>query len=184
MSKEKAIKIYEKNRKALEKIFKENSIKNLCVRDQSWLDLHNWIVDLNSDYVFYEERNGDDTLITNGVVSAYIAKENRKETLEEKLDEYLYIEKDFKHQIKVGANGDAFCFDISLANTYEDDAEHFDKFPSNENSKLTFEYESDELSEWLQKIADMLGIKGNDEFNLKTIENRIREIGENNEHHR
>ena len=49
---------------------------------------------------------------------------------------------------------------------------------SNENSKLTFEYESDELSEWLQKIADMLGIKGNDEFNLKTIENRIREIGE------
>ena len=178
MSKEKAIKIYEKNRKALEKIFKENSIKNLCVRDQEWLELHNSIVDLNSDYVFYEERNGDDTLITNGVISAYIAKENRKETLEEKLDEYFHIEKDFKHQIKVGANGDAFCFDISLANTYEDDAEHFDKFPSNENSKLTFEYESDELSEWLQKIADMLGIKGNDEFNLKTIENRIREIGE------
>ena len=179
MSKEKAIKIYEKNRKALEKIFKRNSIKNLCVRDQEWLELHNWIVDLNSDYVFYEERNGDDTLITNGVVSAYIAKENRKETLEEKLDEYFHIEKDFKHQIKVGANGDAFCFDISLANTYEDDAEHFDKFPSNENSKLTFEYESDELSEWLQKIADMLGIKDNDEFNLKTIENRIREIGGN-----
>ena len=114
MSKEKAIKIYEKNRKALEKIFKENSIKNLCVRDQSWLELHNWIVDLNSDYVFYEERNGDDTLITNGVVSAYIAKENRKETLEEKLDEYFLIEKDFKHQIKVGANGDAFLFKISL----------------------------------------------------------------------
>jgi hypothetical protein len=147
MSREKAIKIYEKNRKALEKIFKENSIKNLCVRDQEWLELHNWIVDLNSDYVFYEERNGDDTLITNGVVSAYIAKENRKETLEEKLDEYFLIEKDFKHQIKVGA-------------------------------KLTFEYESDELSEWLQKIADMLGIKGNDEFNLKAIENRIKEIGE------
>ena len=93
MSKEKAIKIYEKNRKALEKIFKRNSIKNLCVRDQEWLELHNWIVDLNSDYVFYEERNGDDTLITNGVVSAYIAKENRKETLEEKLDEYFHIQK-------------------------------------------------------------------------------------------
>jgi hypothetical protein len=30
----------------------------------------------------------------------------------------------------------------------------------------------------LQKIADMLGIKGNDEFNLKAIENRIKEIGE------
>jgi len=170
MSKEKAIKIYEKNRKALEKIFKRNSIKNLCVRDQSWLELHNWIVDLNQDYLYYEEKNGDDTLITNGVISSYIAKENRKETLEEKLDEYFLIEKDFKHQIKVGANGDAFCFDISLANTYEDDAEHFDK--------LTFEYESDELSEWLQKIADMLGIKDNDEFNLKSIENRIKEIGE------
>tara|TARA_R100001460_G_scaffold62254_1_gene102317 strand:+ start:1016 stop:1534 length:519 start_codon:yes stop_codon:yes gene_type:complete len=170
MSKEKAIKIYEKNRKALEKIFKRNSIKNLCVRDQSWLELHNWIVDLNQDYLYYEEKNGDDTLITNGVISSYIAKENRKETLEEKLDEYFLIEKDFKHQIKVGANGDAFCFDISLANTYDDDAEHFDK--------LTFEYESDELSEWLQKIADMLGIKDNDEFNLKSIENRIKEIGE------
>ena len=179
MSKEKAIKIYEKNRKALEKIFKRNSIKNLCVRDQEWLELHNWIVDLNSDYVFYEERNGDDTLITNGVVSAYIAKENRKETLEEKLDEYFHIEKDFKHQIKVGANGDAFLFKISLANTYEDDPEYFDKPPpSNENSKLTFEYESDELSEWLQKIADMLGIKYPNEFDLKAIENRIKEIGE------
>ena len=64
--------------------------------------------------------------------------------------------------------------------SYEDDPEYFDKPPpSNKNSKLTFEYESDELSEWLQKIADMLGIKGNDEFDLKTIENRIREIGEN-----
>ena len=98
--------------------------------------------------------------------------------LKNKLNDYCEIEENHKHQIKVGANGDAFCFDISLANTYEDDAEHFDKFPSSENSKLTFEYESDELSEWLQKIADMLGIKGNDEFNLKTIENRIKEIGE------
>ena len=115
-----------KNSKDLEKIFKRNSIKNKCVRDQSWLELHNWIVDLNQDYLYHEEKNGDDTLITNGVISAYIAKENRKETLEEKLDEYFHIEKDFKHQIKVGANGDAFCFDISLANTYEDDAEHFD----------------------------------------------------------
>ena len=170
---------YMKNRIALEKIFKRNSIKNLCVRDQEWLDLYNHIYDLNQDYLYYEERNGDDILITNGLISAYIAKENRKETLEEKLDEYLHIEKGFRHQIKVGANGDAFLFKISLANTYEDDAEHFDKFPSNENSKLTFEYESDELSEWLQKIADMLGIKDNDEFNLKTIENRIKEIGEN-----
>lgn len=178
MSREKAIKIYEKNRKALEKIFKRNSIKNLCVRDQEWLELHNWIVDLNSDYVFYEERNGDDTLITNGVVSAYIAKENRKETLEEKLDEYFHIEKDFKHQIKVGANGDAFLFKISLANTYEDDAEYFDQFPSNENSKLTFEYESDDLSKFLQEIADMLDIKYPDEFNLKSIETKIKEIGE------
>ena len=99
--------------------------------------------------------------------------------LKNKLNNYSEIEENFKHQIKVGANGDAFLFKISLANTYEDDAEHFDKFPSNENSKLTFEYESDELSEWLQKIADMLGIKGNDEFNLKTIEDRIKEIGEN-----
>ncbi len=71
------MKIYksEKNHKALEKIFKRNSIKNLCVKHQTWLDLHNWIVNLNSDYVFYEEQNGDDTLITNGVVSSYIAKE-------------------------------------------------------------------------------------------------------------
>ena len=29
--------------------------------------------------------------------------------------------------------------------------------------------ESDELSEWLQKIADMLGIKDNDEFDLKAV---------------
>ena len=170
---------YMKNRIALEKIFKRNSIKNLCVRDKEWLDLYNHIYDLNQDYLYYEERNGDDILITNGLISAYIAKENRKETLEEKLDEYLYIEKDFKHQIKVGANGDAFLFKIRLATTYEDDAEHFDKFPSNENSKLTFEYESDELSEWLQKIADMLGIKYPNEFDLKAIENRIKEMGEN-----
>ena len=45
------------------------------VKDKSWLDLHNSIVDLNSDYIFYEERNGDDTIITQGVVSSYIAKE-------------------------------------------------------------------------------------------------------------
>ena len=92
------MKLYMKNRNALEKIFKKNSIKNKCVRDQSWLELHNWIVDLNQDYLYYEERNGDDTLITNGVISSYIAKENRKETLEERLDEYFLIEKDFKHQ--------------------------------------------------------------------------------------
>ena len=153
MSREKAIKIYMKNRNALEKIFKRNSIKNKCVRHQSWLDLYNYIYDLNSDYVFYEERNGDDTLITNGVVSSYIAKENRKETLEEKLDEYLHIEKGFRHQIKVGVNGDAFCFDMSLQNTYEDDAE-------DELSFIAFEYESDELSEWLQKFADRLPLKG------------------------
>ena len=98
--------------------------------------------------------------------------------LKDKLNNYYEIEEKFKHEIKVGANGDAFCFDISLTNTYEDDAEHFNKFPSNENSKLTFEYESDELSEWLQKIADMLGIKYPNEFDLKAIENRIKEIGE------
>jgi hypothetical protein len=86
------------------------------------------------------------------------------------------LKKNFKHQIKVGANGDAFCFDIFLTSTYENDAEYFNKFPSNENSKLTFEYESDELSEWLQKIADMLGIKDNDEFDLKAIENAIEDI--------
>ena len=70
MSREKAIKIYMKNRNALEKIY---NIKK--VKDKSWLDLHNSIVDLNSDYIFYEERNGDDTIITQGVVSSYIAKE-------------------------------------------------------------------------------------------------------------
>ena len=100
--------------------------------------------------------------------------------LKNKLNHYYEIEENHKHQIKVGANGDAFLFKMSLQNVYEYDPECFDKPPpSNENSKLTFEYESDELSEWLQKIADMLGIKGNDEFDLKTIENRIREIGEN-----
>ena len=88
--------------------------------------------------------------------------------LKDKLNNYCELEEKFKHQIKIGANGDAFCFDISLTNTYEDDAEYFDQFPSNENSKLSFEYESDELSEWLQKIADMLGIKYPDEFNLKS----------------
>ena len=144
---------YMKNRIALEKIFKRNSIKNLCVRDQEWLDLYNHIYDLNQDYLYYEERNGDDILITNGLISAYIAKENRKETLEERLDEYFHIEKDFKHQIKVGVNGDAFCFDMSLQNTYEDDAE-------DELSSIAFEYESDELSEWLQKFADRLPLKG------------------------
>mgnify|MGYP003138668932 CR=1 FL=1 len=98
--------------------------------------------------------------------------------LKDKLNNYCELEEKFKHQIKIGANGDAFCFDISLTNTYEDDAEYFDQFPSNENSKLSFEYESDELSEWLQKIADMLGIKYPDEFNLKSIETKIKEIGE------
>ena len=90
--------------------------------------------------------------------------------LKDKLNNYCELEEKFKHQIKIGANGDAFCFDISLTNTYEDDAEYFNQFPSNENSKLSFEYESDELSEWLQKIADMLGIKYPDEFNLKSEE--------------
>ena len=70
MSREKAIKVYTKNRNALEKIYKIKKVK-----DKSWLDLHNQIVDLNSDYIFYEERNGDDTIITQGVVSSYIAKE-------------------------------------------------------------------------------------------------------------
>ena len=98
--------------------------------------------------------------------------------LKDKLNNYCELEEKFKHQIKIGANGDAFCFDISLTNTYEDDAEYFDQFPSNENSKLSFEYESDELSEWLQKIADMLDIKYPDEFNLKSIETKIKEIGE------
>ena len=70
-----------------------------------------------------------------------------------KLDYYFEIEKDFKHQIKVGVNGDAFCFDMSLQNTYEDDAE-------DELSFIAFEYESDELSEWLQKFADRLPLKG------------------------
>tara|TARA_Y100000401_G_C8161467_1_gene144465 strand:+ start:79 stop:306 length:228 start_codon:yes stop_codon:yes gene_type:complete len=70
MSREKAIKVYTKNRNALEKIYKIKKVK-----DKSWLDLHNSIVDLNSDYIFYEERNGDDTIITQGVVSSYIAKE-------------------------------------------------------------------------------------------------------------
>lgn len=69
------MKLYMKNSKDLEKIFKRNSIKNKCVRDQSWLELHNWIVDLNQDYLYHEEKNGDDTLITNGVISSYIAKE-------------------------------------------------------------------------------------------------------------
>jgi hypothetical protein len=101
-------------------------------------------------------------------------KELEKKTLEEKLDDYFEIEKDFKHQIKVGANGDAFCFDMSLQNTYEDDAE-------DELSSIAFEYESDELSEWLQKIADMLGIKYPNEFDLKAIENRIKEMRENND---
>ena len=45
------------------------------VKNKFWLDLHNCIVDLNQDYIFYEEKNGDDTLITQGVVSSYIAKE-------------------------------------------------------------------------------------------------------------
>ena len=70
MSRDKAIKVYTKNRNALEKIY---NIKK--VKDKSWLDLHNSIVDLNSDYIFYEERNGDDTIITQGVVSSYIAKD-------------------------------------------------------------------------------------------------------------
>ena len=70
MSRDKAIKVYTKNRNALEKIYKIKKVK-----DKSWLDLHNSIVDLNSDYIFYEEKNGDDTIITQGVVSSYIAKE-------------------------------------------------------------------------------------------------------------
>ena len=98
--------------------------------------------------------------------------------LKDKLNNYYEIEEKFKHEIKVGANGDAFCFDISLTNTYEDDAEHFNKFPSNENSKLTFEYECDDLSKFLQEIADMLDIKYPDEFNLKSIETKIKQIGE------
>lgn len=75
MSREKAIKVYTKNRNALEKIYKIKKVKEKHNRNKSWLDLHNSIVDLNSDYIFYEEQNGDDTIITQGVVSSYIAKE-------------------------------------------------------------------------------------------------------------
>ena len=64
------MKLFEKNRKALKKIYDLKKVKN-----KFWLDLHNCIVDLNQDYIFYEEKNGDDTLITQGVVSSYIAKE-------------------------------------------------------------------------------------------------------------
>ena len=66
--------------------------------------------------------------------------------LKNKLSNYYEIEENFKHQIKVGANGDAFIFNISLQTTYEENAEFFSEFPSNENSKLTFEYESDECA--------------------------------------
>ena len=62
--------LYMKNRKDLEKLFRIKAVK-----DKLWLDLYNHICDFNSDYIYYEERNGDDTTITNGLVSAYIAKE-------------------------------------------------------------------------------------------------------------
>ena len=62
--------LYMKNRKDLEKLFRIKAVKN-----KPWLDLYNHICDFNSDYIYYEERNGDDTTITNGLVSAYIAKE-------------------------------------------------------------------------------------------------------------
>ena len=62
--------LYMKNRNALEKLFRTKADKN-----KAWLELYNYIYDLNSDYIYYEERNGDDTVITNGLVSAYISKE-------------------------------------------------------------------------------------------------------------
>tara|TARA_R110002012_G_scaffold10581_1_gene48159 strand:- start:795 stop:1031 length:237 start_codon:yes stop_codon:yes gene_type:complete len=67
--------LYMKNRKDLEKLFRIKAVKNKEYLTEPWLDLYNHICDFNSDYIYYEERNGDDTTITNGLVSAYIAKE-------------------------------------------------------------------------------------------------------------
>ena len=92
-------------------------------------------------------------------------------TFDEKIN---YIEENSKAEIKCGANGDAFCFNMDITNVYKDDC------GSDHTNQIIREYESDELSEWLQKIADLLGIKYPDEFNLKLIETKIKEIGEKN----
>ena len=89
----------------------------------------------------------------------------------EEFDERInYIEENSKAEIKCGANGDAFCFNMDITNVYKDDC------GSDHTNQIIREYESDELSEWLQKIADMLGIKYPDEFNLKSIEIAIEKL--------
>ena len=89
----------------------------------------------------------------------------------EEFDERInYIEENSKAEIKCGANGDAFCFNMDITNVYKDDC------GSDHTNQIIREYESNELSEWLQKIADMLGIKYPDEFNLKSIEIAIEKL--------
>ena len=92
------------------------------------------------------------------------------ETVEIDIADKLKLEDTSKAEIKCGANGDAFNFELSLVDVHK-------KGDGNKDENV-FEYESDELSEWLQKIADMLDIKYPDEFNLKSIENAIEKIGE------
>jgi len=87
------------------------------------------------------------------------------ETVEIDIADELNLEDTSKAEIKCGANGDAFNFELSLVDVHK-------KGDGNRDENV-FEYESDELCEWLQKIADMLGIKYPHEFNLKSIKNAL-----------
>ena len=89
----------------------------------------------------------------------------------EEFDERINnIEENSKAEIKCGANGDAFCFNMNITNVYKDDV------GSDHTNQIIREYESEQLNEWLQKTADMLGVKYPDIYDLKAIEIAIEKL--------
>ena len=59
-------------------------------------------------------------------------------------------------EIKCGANGDAFTFDLEVNDSYEN------------NGKVILVCESDGLNDYLQQLADTMGVSKEDSFDPKT----------------
>ena len=63
-----------------------------------------------------------------------------------------------KMEIKCGANGDAFTFDLEVNDSYEN------------NGKVILVCESDGLNDFLQQLADIMGVSKEESFDPKTAE--------------
>ena len=61
-------------------------------------------------------------------------------------------------EIKCGANGDAFTFDLEVNDSYEN------------NGKVILVCESDGLNDYLQQLADIMGVSKEESFDPKTAE--------------